>query len=77
MKKIYLFVLLVGFLTGCADGVPHVEDPSKPIDANGNPIKGTDFLQQYCQGKPTNEDCVKVQRAVSANSTKGGLPKGW
>lgn len=76
-KNFILMIAAMVFLSACGENVPHVEDPNKPNDANGNPIKGTEFLQKYCQGKPTNEDCVKVQKATSSSSTKGGLPKGW
>lgn len=76
-KSVGLMVLAVVFLAACSDGVPHVEDPHHPVDANGNPVKGTEFLQKYCAGKITNETCVKVENAVSSDSSKGGLPKGW
>lgn len=78
MKKGFSLMLLTAvFLAACSDGVPHVDDPHHPVDANGQPMKGTDFIQKYCAGKLTNETCAKVQKAVSSDSTKGGLPKGW
>ncbi|MDF0606783.1 hypothetical protein HZU77_014140 [Neisseriaceae bacterium TC5R-5] len=72
-----LLLTVIVLLSACGDGVPKVADAHNPLDADGNAIKGTEFLQKYCAGKPTNEDCVKVQKAVSSDSTKGGLPKGW
>ena len=78
MKKYFGLMLLAAvLLSACDDGVPNVKDPHHPVDANGNEIKGTEFMQKYCSGKATNETCAKVQRAVSSDSTKGGLPKGW
>lgn len=77
MKKYALMIFAAVLLSACSDGVPDVEDPHHPVDASGTPIKGTEFLEKYCAGKLTNETCVKVQKAVSADSSKGGLPKGW
>lgn len=78
MKKgLGLMIVAAVLLSACSDGVPHVEDPHRPVDADGNPIKGTEFIRKYCAGKPTHETCVKVQKAVSSDATKGGLPKGW
>lgn len=79
MKKLFglLVVAVTVLLSACSDGVPKVADPHNPLDADGKPMKGTEFLQKYCAGKPNNEDCVKVQKAVSSDSSKGGLPKGW
>lgn len=78
MKSMFGFTLLLAvLLSACSDGVPHVEDPHHPVDASGNPIKGTEFLQKYCAGKSNNETCTKIQQAVNADSTKGGIPKGW
>lgn len=79
MKKGFNLMLFIAvlLLAACSDGVPHVNDPHHPVDANGQALKGTDFIQKYCAGKPTNETCVKVQKAVSSDSIKGGLPKGW
>lgn len=74
---ILLIVFLSSLLSGCDDGVPKISDPHHPVDATGNSIKGTDFLERYCLGKPTNETCIKVQRAVSTDSLKRGVPKGW
>jgi len=64
-------------LSACSDGVPHVEDPHHPVDASGNPLKGTEFLQKFCQGKPTNETCVKVLAAANMDVARHGMPKGY
>ena len=77
MKKYCLMVFAAILLSGCSDGVPHVEDPHHPVDASGKPIKGTEFLMKYCAGKLQNETCAKVATAVSADSTKGNMPKGY
>jgi hypothetical protein len=78
MKKIFgLAILAAVLLSACSDGVPHVEDPHNPVDADGKPIKGTEFLMKYCAGKSQNETCAKVATAVSADSTKGKMPKGY
>ncbi len=60
-----------------ADDVPQVKDPHHPTDANGKPMKPIDFVQKYCAGKPLNEVCVKVQKAVSADSSRGQMPAGY
>lgn len=80
MNKGFGLVVLVAavLLSACGnDGVPYVEDPHHPVDADGKPIKGSDFLMKYCAGKSHNETCAKVATAVSADSTKGKMPKGW
>ena len=78
MKRRFGLMLLAAVLmTACDDGVPKVDDPHHPVDANGNPIKGTEFVQKYCMGKATNETCAKVHQAVSMDSSKGQMPKGW
>ena len=80
MKKVLglaLAIFAAALLSACSDGVPHVEDPHNPVDAAGKPIKGTDFLMKYCAGKPQNETCAKVSTAVSMDSSKGKMPKGW
>ncbi|WP_265706466.1 hypothetical protein [Verminephrobacter aporrectodeae] len=82
MKKIFgLMVLSMAFLTACSnvdsDGVPRVEDPNNPVDADGKPIKRIDFIMKYCQGEDSNKTCRKVIQADRMNSSKGGLPKGW
>lgn len=78
MKKGFGLVILAAvLLSACSDGVPHVEDPHNPVDTDGNPIKGSEFLMKYCAGKSNNETCAKVATAVSADSTKGKMPKGW
>jgi hypothetical protein len=82
-KPICIATLLVaGLLAGCntkvdSDGVPRVDDPHHPVDADGKPMKGLDFVQKYCLGKGTNATCDAVHIAVSQDSSKGGLPKGW
>jgi len=79
MNKGFGLVVLAAavLLSACSDGVPHVEDPHHPVDADGNPIKGSEFLMKYCAGKSHNETCAKVATAVSADSSKGKMPKGW
>ena len=79
MKKVFglLLVSVTVLLSACSDGVPKVVDPHNPLDADGKPIKGTEFLKKYCAGKSNNEDCAKVSIAVSQDASKGGLPKGW
>ncbi|MSS68118.1 hypothetical protein FHG75_03205 [Xylella fastidiosa subsp. multiplex] len=79
MKKLFLLLLIAVtvLLPACNDGVPKVKDPHNPLDAEGKPISGSEFIDKYCLGKFTNEDCIRVQKAVSADSSKGGLPKGW
>jgi len=77
MNKIVVFAMLAVLLSACDDGVPKVADPHHPVDADGTPMKGTDFLQKYCMGKGNNETCAKVHNAVSVDSSKGVMPKGY
>jgi hypothetical protein len=84
MNKSIYFGLLVTpiLLAACGkttdwDGVPRVDDPHHATDANGNPIKGADFIQKYCSGKSTNATCATVLLAVKQDGVKGTLPKGW
>lgn len=40
-------------------------------------MKGVDFIKKYCLGKPSNETCARVRQAVSLDSVRGVMPKGW
>lgn len=77
--KIVVCIAAIMALTACGDrdGVPAVEDPHHPVDAQGNPMKGVDFIKKYCLGKPSNETCARVRQAVSLDSVRGVMPKGW
>lgn len=77
MKNLFFVLTVAALLSACSDGVPKVADPNHPLDADGKPISGIEFMKKYCTGKPANEDCAKVSKAVSINSGKGGLPKGY
>ncbi|KXB17467.1 hypothetical protein [Xylella fastidiosa] len=79
MKKLFLLLLIAVtvLLSACNDGVPKVTDPNHPLDAEGKPISGFEFLKKYCVGKITNEDCIKVSEADKMNSGRGPMPKGW
>jgi hypothetical protein len=64
-------------LTACSQGdVPSVEDPHN-IVMDGKKITQQEFLQKYCVSNPANETCAKVRNAMSLDSTKGQMPKGW
>ena len=78
MKNFKLAVFLAFFiLTACSqDEVPSVEDPHH-IMMDGNKITQQEFLKKYCVSKPENETCAKVRNAMSLDSTKGQMPKGW
>ncbi|MDD0936736.1 hypothetical protein LOD50_10115, partial [Xylella fastidiosa subsp. multiplex] len=60
MKKLFLLLLIAVtvLLSACNDGVPKVKDPNHPLDADGKPISGSEFIDKYCLGKFTNEDCI-------------------
>lgn len=75
-NPLFLLVALVSVLTGCGDDVPKVENPHKVV-VNGQPMSQKDFLTKYCLGKSNHETCLKVSQAMSLDSGKGGLPKGW
>lgn len=78
MRKIIgLMVVCSSMLAGCDDGVPKVDDPNRPVDHQGNVIKGAEFNERFCAGKSTNETCAKVQRATSNNSSLGKMPSGY
>jgi hypothetical protein len=76
MKKYFALAAMLTFLSACSDGIPNVEDPHNPV-VDGKPIKGTEFLEKYCRGDNWNGTCDRVQAAVSMDSSKKGLPKGW
>ena len=76
-KGFGLIVLVAGLLSACGDGVPKIDDPHKPVDADGNAIKGTEFLKKYCAGKANNETCAKVSTAVSTDFSRGKMPEGY
>jgi hypothetical protein len=77
MKKLYLATCLPAILlTACGEDVPTVDDPHH-VTVGGKSMKQADFLQQHCVGKLANESCDKVKNAMSKDSAKGGLPKGW
>lgn len=79
MKKLFLLLLIAVtmLLSACNDGVPKVADPNHPLDADGKPISGKEFIDKYCLGKFTNEDCIRVEKAVRINEGWGPMPKGW
>jgi len=69
MKKIVLTVAVALFVGGCNDPVPHVEDP-RNIVISGQPMTPRAFVDKYCADQTDNENCVKVRRAMVADSTK-------
>lgn len=71
-----LSFLVAVLLAGCGDGVPKVEDPHK-IVIEGSPLTQKEFMNKYCSGKPANETCLKVSKAMSQDVTKGKMPSGW
>ncbi len=77
LKCIVAACLSLALLNASAAGVPAVKDPHHPADADGRPMKGIDFVQKYCSGKPLNETCANVRRAVSADSSRGKMPGGY
>jgi hypothetical protein len=76
--KMNLFVVLIPVLLlaacGEKDTVPKVEDPHN-IVVDGAAMKQNEFLKKYCEGKTQHETCVKVQRAMVQDSTKGAVPR--
>lgn len=78
-KSFSLAILAALLLSACSDGVPKVEDPYNPVDADGKPITGAEFNQRYCVAPKTaaNETCERVRRATSIKSLKGKMPEGW
>lgn len=75
MKKYFsLIAALTLTLSACSDSVPKVDDPHN-IVVDGNKMKAVAFLKKYCEGKTVHETCVKVQRAMVQDSTKGEVPR--
>ena len=80
MKRNCSVVVVLFLLAACnayATDVPVVKDPHHPTDAHGKPIKGIDFVRKYCAGKDLDETCLRVKQAVSADSSRGKMPKGY
>jgi hypothetical protein len=69
MKTIILAGTLMLLVAGCNDKVPHVDDP-RNIVVSGQPMTPRSFVDKYCAGETDNENCVKVRRAMAADSTK-------
>lgn len=68
--KCFYIALTAAALTACGDGVPEVSDPHN-IVVDGKKLSQVEFLEKYCDGKPENETCQRVRRAMIADSTKG------
>lgn len=77
MKRIVFLLTMLFALSGCSDGVPEVKDPHHPLDSDGKEMKAKDWLNKFCADKPENKKCLAVGHAMSIDSGKGGLPKGW
>ena len=73
----FVVLLLLAVCNAYATDVPVVKDPHHPTDADGKPIKGIDFVRRYCEGKELDETCLGVRQAVSADSSRGKMPKGY
>ena len=56
-------------LAGCNDPVPYVDDP-RNIVVSGQAMTPRAFVDKYCDGQTDNANCVKVRRAMVADSTK-------
>lgn len=69
MKKMIFASALVLLVAGCKDNVPHVDDPRNIVVA-GQPMTPRTFVDKYCDSETDNENCVKVRRAMVADSTK-------
>ena len=76
-KNCFVVLFLLAACNAFAAGVPVVKDPHHPTDADGKPIKGIDFVRRYCAGKDLDETCLRVKQAVSADSSRGKMPKGY
>ena len=71
MKSIFVSVMTVLALVGCGDDVPKVQDPTQ-IVIRGKLVSQQEFLKTYCQGKDDNDTCLRVSKAMSADSVKAG-----
>lgn len=74
--KNYLFLVVSALvlLSACGDSVPKVEDPHH-IVIDGAVMKPMVFLKKYCEEKTAHGTCIKVQRAMIQDSTKGEAPR--
>lgn len=70
----FLGLLLALALTACSSGVPTVADPHN-IVVDGQKMTQAAFLEKYCAGKATDATCVAVTKAMSADSTRGAVPR--
>lgn len=70
-------------MVGCTETpkVPEVKDPANPVDFQGNPISGADFVEKYCQDAEAAKDknCINVTNENTKNFSKrkNSVPKGW
>lgn len=65
--------MFVAVLAGCSDPVPKVDDP-RNIVVEGQPMTQQAFAEKYCADKADHETCIKVRRAMVADSTKSKRP---
>jgi hypothetical protein len=67
MRSIFVGVVALALLAGCGDDVPAVQDPDR-IVIKGKLMSQQEFLQAYCQDKPSNATCQKVSKSMVASS---------
>ena len=77
MKTTFAIAILLS-LSACNDGVPAVEDPHNII-IDGKKMPQHVFMDKYCVFPNANQNmtCVKVGHAMSKDSSRGPMPKGW
>jgi hypothetical protein len=71
MKSMFVGVMAVVVLAGCGNDVPSVQDPDR-IVVRGKLISQQDFMKTYCEKDKDNDSCVRVAKAMSADSVKAG-----
>ena len=71
MKSIFAGLMAVVVLAGCGDDVPTVQDPNR-IVIRGKLLSQQEFLNAYCTKSKDNATCVRVSKAMSAETARAG-----
>ena len=71
-----LLAALVLLLTGCKEGAPFVDNPSR-IFLDGKEYTQQEYLENFCTEIPDDPECLKVSAALSRNSVEFVKRKGW
>jgi hypothetical protein len=76
MKKTVFAAAVTSLILCACDGPAPQVDPHKPV-VDGKAMTQADYLNKYCNNRPTDPNCIAVSKAMREDSTKRNVPKGW